>query len=135
MGDGCTVIGTKLPDGTWFGILHVVNADAQTIGLDLACLYTGAAAEAAKATRGGTGPLHDNSYFVNADPQIFIVDTWPNVQVLPIEVTSSGPTGELAPPRTGAARAVDIQDTHNGDRVWVRVANGRAIIIQQVFVS
>jgi hypothetical protein len=53
-GSGCVAGGNELPDGIWFGFATSVTAD--TVTLDLACFWTGEAADAA-AIADGAEPL------------------------------------------------------------------------------
>lgn len=129
-GSGCTPGGPVLPDGTWLGILKIVDAPGGTISIDLICYYTNAAARAA-GIEPPDFPLNDS--IVNQSAQLFVVPTWSNVQVIPLDVDTYGPTGMLAPTRTGVAAANDVFATGNGDVVWVRIVGGRAIVIQQMF--
>jgi len=129
-GSGCTPGGPVLPDGTWLGILKIVDAPGGTISIDLICYYTNAAARAA-GIEPPDFPLNDS--IVNQSAQLFVIPTWSNVQVIPLDVDTYGPTGMLAPTRTGVAAANDVFATGNGDVVWVRIVGGRAIVIQQMF--
>jgi len=49
-GSGCAPGADQLPDGMWFGFIE--NATADSFSFDLACFWTGAAAEAAAAADG-----------------------------------------------------------------------------------
>ena len=62
-GSGCTVDGSELPDGLWFGF--VVAAAADVFTFDLACFWTGEAAVAA-ATADGEEEVFD-FYIRNAN--------------------------------------------------------------------
>ncbi|MEX2323162.1 MAG: hypothetical protein WEA29_05260 [Acidimicrobiia bacterium] len=83
-GSGCVVEGGLLPDGLWFGYAEAVGGGVITF--DLACYFTGAAAEA-EATADGT-EVFDN-YIRNQNPMTFPVPISPLAQVFYIDATLS----------------------------------------------
>ncbi len=54
-GSGCVAGGDALPDGVWFGFAQTLVAGS--IGFDLACFFTGEAAQSARAQDGETEEL------------------------------------------------------------------------------
>jgi hypothetical protein len=64
LGSGCTPGAGALPDGAWYG--YARDWDADGIDFDLACFYTGAAADAQAAARADEEPPND-FYLVNDD--------------------------------------------------------------------
>jgi hypothetical protein len=60
-GSGCSPGSSTLPDGVWFGLAH--SWSTTTISLDLACWYSGAAAESVAAARGDE--VNNDYYLVN----------------------------------------------------------------------
>lgn len=51
-GSGCTVGPGSMPDGHWFGFVEGIDHVSQTISFDLACFFSGDAAERAAAEDG-----------------------------------------------------------------------------------
>ena len=97
-GSGCVVDGAELPDGVWFGIANSVSA--ATITFDLACFFTGEAAEAAASDDGAEAfdfyirNKNDLTYAVTLSPgaEVFVVDGM-NLEL--IQVTASDwPSGD-----------------------------------------
>ena len=71
-GSGCTPgTETGLPDGRWYGFVESVND--RRVDFDLACFFTGAAAEAA-ATEDGEGGPPNGFYVRNVNPLIRSLD-------------------------------------------------------------
>ena len=135
-GSGCSpASGTTLPDGTWFGILTAVDPAAGTIGLDLACWYTGAAADAAATADhpGTVTPVPNDYYIRNQVPTVYTIPAAPTMAVVPLDITSGGPTGGLAPAQTGVAAAAGIASSATPRRVWVVVQDGWATVVQAQF--
>lgn len=83
-GSGCVVAGGVLPDGLWFGYAEAVGGGVITF--DLACYFTGAAAEAAATADGAEA--FDN-YIRNQNPMTFPVPISPLAQVFYIDATPS----------------------------------------------
>ncbi len=131
-GSGCTPpAGGSLPDGIWFGVLKSVDTAHDAIGLDLACWFSGAAAQAAA---GSSTPV-DNDYFVrNENPKIYTLPTATKVAVLPLaENASGGFSGTDAAPTTGVASAQAILGSDTPKYVWVEITDGLVTVIQAQF--
>lgn len=129
-GKGCTPAQPTLPDGLWVGRLTTVDVTAGTITLRLVCYYSNDGARAAGVVEPDY-PLNDVVVDTRLPP--FVVPTWPNVVVVPVEVVDGVPTGLPGRPRTGVASASAILTNPVGPVVWVQVIDGRAILIQQIF--
>jgi hypothetical protein len=137
-GSGCAPPpGPVLPDGIWFGTLKAVDPGAGTIGLDLACWFTGDAANAAATADGQTDVPVPNDYYIrNKVKLVYTLRAAPTVQVL---VLAKGPDGtigsSLGPPSTGIAAATDLLgDSQIPGLVWVQVTDGWVVVVQQQYV-
>ena len=87
-GSGCTPPeGAKLPDGIWFGVLKSVDPTAGTIGLDLACWFSG---DAAQAATGSASPVPNDRYVRNENPKVYLLPTVAKVAVVPLAQSASG---------------------------------------------
>jgi hypothetical protein len=130
-GSGCTPPeGNTLPDGIWFGVLKSVTPATNAIGLDLACWYSGAAAQAAS---GSSAPV-DNDYYVrNQNPKIYTLPTVTQVAVVPLATANGGFSGGSAPATTGVASAQAILNTQTPHYVWVEITQGLVTVIQAQF--
>ncbi len=131
-GSGCTPpAGDKLPDGIWFGVLKSVDASTGTIGLDLACWFSGTAAQAAS---GSSTPV-DNDYYVrNENPKIYALPTATKVAVVPLATDSSGGfSGGPGAATTGVASAQTILNSQTPRYVWVEITDGLVTVIQAQF--
>ncbi len=83
-GAGCTPASTEtLPAGRWYGFIADANADE--LSFDLACWFTGTAAEAAASENGAESPP-PNDYYVRNDSdrlRTHVVDSATQVRWLP----------------------------------------------------
>ena len=133
-GSGCSPAGDTLGDGLWFGNLVSVDTPRNSIGLDLECFYSGAAANAASAAQGGSGQVPNGVFITNQSAKIFAIPTWSNVQVLPLEMVGTGGfTGGNQPASTGVAAANTILTMRAPKIVWVQIVGGKALVIQSQF--
>lgn len=134
-GSGCAPgSATALPDGVWFGILTAVDTEAGTVGLDLACWFTGAAANAAAAADGQTEiPVPDDYYIRNQVHTIYTTRAVPKVAVVPLDVTQGGPTGASGQTQTGIGAALAILESSPSKLVWVQVTDGWVTVVQSQF--
>lgn len=72
-GSGCTPgTETGLPDGRWYGSIEAI--DGRRVEFDLACWFTGAAAEAAAAEDGAESPPPNDYYVRNVNPLVRTLD-------------------------------------------------------------
>jgi hypothetical protein len=131
-GSGCTPpAGDKLPDGIWFGVLKSVDASTGTIGLDLACWFSGTAAQAAS---GSATPVDDDYYVRNENPKIYSLPTATQVAVVPLATDASGGfSGGTAKAATGVASAQTILASQTPRYVWVEITDGLVTVIQAQF--
>jgi hypothetical protein len=108
-GSGCTPGSDELPDGWWYG--QLIRADGQNTLFDLACYYTGPAAEAEAARR---GEEVDNDHYV--------VDDNPADRAVTIAEDATASCVELG---AGLQMADCTPDDVAGDwNVWIRVVDG-----------
>jgi hypothetical protein len=120
-GSGCAPPSmTSLPDGIWFGIAVEIDPDADTIGLDLACLRF--------ATSVDGRPTEDGYWVRNESPNVYLLRTVPDVAVgLVPESFRDGQS--LVPAGDGLDAALPAIDRG----VWVQVVDGWVVAIQQQY--
>ncbi len=78
-GSGCTPGTTELPDGEWYG--QVDAFDSTGISFDLACWFTGEAAEVAAADDGEESPPPNDYYVRNENDEVRLLMVDPSVHV------------------------------------------------------
>ena len=133
-GSGCSPTGDTLGDGLWFGTLVSVDTPGNSIGLDLECFYSGAAANAAAAAQGTRTPVPNGVLITNQSTKVFTIPAWNNVQVLPLQMVGSGGfTGGNQPASTGVSAANTILTMPAPKLVWVQIVGGKALVIQAQF--
>jgi hypothetical protein len=108
-GSGCAPGEGDLPDGWWYG--RISAAPTTTLGLDLACFYVGAAAEAEAASRGDE--VNNDYYVVNDNP---------TVRSLPVAAGAVAECVDLEPTLTMVA--CGPAEVAADWTVWVRVVDG-----------
>lgn len=108
-GSGCAPGEGDLPDGWWYG--RISAAPTTTLGLDLACFYVGAVAEAEAASRGDE--VNNDYYVVNDNPA---------VRSLPLAASADAECVELEPTLTMVA--CTPAEVAADWTVWVRVVDG-----------
>jgi hypothetical protein len=134
-GDGCSPTSTEvLPDGTWYGQLRSADAGTATFGLDLACFFTGQAADAAALADdpGAEVPVPNGYHVRNQSDTVY-----PLLDEGTATVYLLDPTGgaALLPPRTGIDAAAPAIDAWEGPvNVWVVVQAGQVTLVQQQFL-
>jgi hypothetical protein len=127
-GSGCIPGSDGLPDGRWFG--YVDNADADQLGFDLACWFSGSAATDAAAEDGEESPPPNDYYVRNESERLRLVPVAPQVVVswLPAD-------GEA---RTAAIRYADWVANRPTrlypPGVWLEVDGGAVVSIEEQFV-
>jgi hypothetical protein len=130
-GSGCEPPpGTGLPDGLWFGVLSSIDATHNMIGLDLACWFSGKAAQTAA---GSSTPVPNDYYVRNVNPTVYQLPTSPHVAVLSLAGSSGGATGEFNPTTTGVVSANAILTDASKHYVWVQITHGYVVVIQEQF--
>jgi len=129
-GSGCAPpSATSLPDGQWFGILKAVDAAAGTVGLDLACLFGGTAADAAaKADGSAEIPVPNGHWTRNQSPNVYTEHAVAGVSV---GVLTYGQVGGVtfSPTEHGLAAAAPLV----GNPVWLEVTGGWVTTIQEQY--
>jgi hypothetical protein len=132
-GSGCTPPEGQqhLPNGIWFGVLKTVDPTGATIGLDLACWFSGTSAQ---AVTGATGPVDDDHYVRNQNPKIYTLPTVANVAVVPLAQAANGEfTGGPGAAASGFAAAQALLTDQSNHDVWVEITDGRVTVIQAQF--
>jgi hypothetical protein len=125
-GSGCEPpAGTGLPDGLWYGELTSADAATNTIGLDLACWFSGAAAQNAT----GSSVVPNGSYVRNVNPTVYQLRTVPDVAVLSLANGSA----QYNPATKGVASAEAIV-TAPQHGVWVQITHGFVVVIQAQYL-
>ena len=107
-GSGCSPTGDDLPDGWWYGRLDGAVTSETTF--DLACYYTGAAAEEEAAARGDE--VNNDFYVVNDNPA---------VRTVRVEQT---PRHRASKPAVSGTAACSLSDVNGDWAVWLRVQDG-----------
>jgi hypothetical protein len=132
IGSGCTPTTSSLPDGRWLGRLASVDTTAGTLGLDLECLFTGAAADAAATADGSSSvPVPDNVYLRNNNPRIYELPVVPDVAVGVLTYEKIGGV-QFEPTRTGLPAAAAL--VSRPEPVWIQVVDGWVVAIQQQYL-
>jgi len=126
-GSGCSPPGYVLPDGIWFGYAEAVAAGVITF--DLACYFTGTAAET-----GSAAGNCDNEFgycIRNQNPKVFSVLIGPTADVFYIDDV----TWDLAPVAPTAWPVTPSYLTCPGERcgVWLYVNGGVATGVVEMF--
>ncbi len=129
VGSGCSPgTPTTLPDGRWFGELRSIDTAASTVGLDLECLFTGDAANAAATADGASEvPVPDDVYIRNESPTIRTLHAVPLVSVGLLQ--NDGGSTSYEPTQSGVGAAGPLVDRS----VWVHVVDGWVVAIQQQY--
>ena len=130
-GSGCSPSSAiELPDGLWFGWVRSVDPVGSTMGLDLACLYFGDAANAAAAAAGVTEiPVPDGTWIGDVSKNVYTLRLVPDVTVGVVPESFSN--GEnLVPGGSGAAALTPTL----GRGVWVEVTDGWVVAVQQQYL-
>lgn len=111
-GSGCTPGDTAdLPDGWWYGSVDGEVVDS--VSFDLACYYTGAAAEEVAASRDDEAP--SGVYVVNDNPELRSIPLADDAQTTCVTLEPEVASIDCAP-----------GDLSGDFGVWVRVTDGEA---------
>lgn len=134
-GDGCSPDGDGLlPDGTWFGLLTSAGPDTATFGLDLACFFTGGAADAAALADDPAAevPVPNGVYIRNeSDEGYALVDSGSAT----IYLLDPAGGAELSAPVVGfEAAAADLDGLLQPAYVWVVISGGEVMLLQQQYL-
>ncbi|MGZ4759527.1 MAG: hypothetical protein ACXV95_10745 [Acidimicrobiales bacterium] len=129
IGSGCTPQTTGLPDGRWFGGLRSIDTAAGTLGLDLECLFTGDAANAAAAADGASEvPVPNDVYVRNENQTVRTLHAVSDVAVGVLTYQLVGGV-QFEPTKTGLATAGTLVDKS----IWVEVLDGWVVAIQEQY--
>lgn len=138
-GSGCVIGDTDvLPDGIWMGFAEAVSfpaGAAGTITFDLACYFSGAAADAAaNADYGGTAGAEEGFHIRNQNPKSFAVQVSPEAEVYSID--AAGPTWfpEPIPLSSWPSPSSWLPCPGETCAVWLFVNGGAATAIVEVFL-
>jgi hypothetical protein len=130
-GSGCTPPSmTTLPDGQWFGLLKTVDSHAGTIGLDLACIYGGTAANNAAKAAGLPVPVPNDHYISNKSANVYTLRAIPDVAVGILGANNSAV--QYYPTKTGIGAATPL--VRSQDWMWVQRNAGWVVAIQQQYI-
>lgn len=132
-GDGCSPEeGDALPDGLWFGTFTV---DGDGLAIDLACFYTGEAADAAALEDDPAAEVPvPNDYYVRDQ----VARTYPvplGEGTLTLALDQGGASTDFLAPAPEAAGAVAaVEASAVPFRGWVLVLDGVATVVQQQYL-
>ena len=132
-GSGCVVAGDVLPDGVWMGFAEAVSGGVITF--DLACYFSGAAADAAAAADFGAGAEAEEGFHIrNQNPKVFAVGVASSASVYSID--AGGPTFFPEPYPLASWPNPSSWLTCPGDScaVWLYVNGGAATAIVEQFL-
>jgi hypothetical protein len=130
-GSGCTPGPGPLPDGRWFGFVDSIDPAAMTIDFDLACWFTGEAADIASGDDGGEVPVPNDYYIRNASDQIRTLDFGENPSIR--YLASTGDPTTLTDTTVDAWAAARAGDAFRPG-VWLTVQFGRVVAAEEQFV-
>jgi hypothetical protein len=128
-GSGCTPGSDDLPDGEWFG--YVIGADGDTIDFDLACWFSGDAADLAAAEDGEESPAPNGYYIRNVNPQVRTVEVSPTVEVLAMaNIGDPATEGPMAFDDWVALRVADAEVPMD---VWIVIEDDLVVSITEQY--
>lgn len=140
---GCgTSAPDTLPDGRYFGFVKDVNTSTGTMSFDLACFYTGDAANQQAAARGDEVPVPNDVYIVNDNPKTRDLTLSPSVNLLLIDwnkccKTKPGATLDGFATAIGGKGFTEIGGwKYNGQfsPYWVTIDGGQVALIEEQFL-
>lgn len=126
-GSGCTPDGAVLTDGEWFG--YVEAASDSSLEFDLACWFSGAAAEDAAAADGNPPP--DNDYYIRNESNTLRTVPVSGAAVVEELVNSGGPDLSVVVYDSWSAGWASL-DYHPG--VWLTIKDGEVVHIVEQYV-
>lgn len=132
-GSGCVVAGDVLPDGVWMGFAEAYGGGVITF--DLACYFSGDAANAAAAADLGPGVEAEEGFYIrNQNPKVFAVRVASSALVYSID--AAGPTWFPEPYPLASWPNPSSWLTCPGDScaVWLYVNGGVATAIVEQFL-
>ena len=132
-GDGCEPGDAgALPDGLWFGTITV---DGDGLEIDLACFFTGDAADAAAAEDDASAEVPvANGYYVRlGDGTTYPVPVTDDT--LTIALDQGGASTQFLPQAPGVEAAAEAVEASSVPfRGWVLIVDGVATVIQQQYL-
>jgi hypothetical protein len=126
---GCTPGTDELPDGEWFG--YVAGATPADVSFDLACWFSGPAAEQAAAEDGEESPPPNDYYVRNVNAMVRAVPVAAVAEVSWLPNTGDPTTATTVDYATWLAQR-DSRDFQPG--VWLTVTDGSVTFIEEQFV-
>ncbi|MDH3540530.1 MAG: GerMN domain-containing protein [Acidimicrobiia bacterium] len=126
---GCTPGTGELPDGEWFGFVNDVTEDA--VIFDLACWFTGTAAEQAAAEDGEESPPPNDYYVRNVNATLRTVPVAAGAEVNWLPDTGDPTTATTVDFMTWLAQR-DSRLFQPG--IWLTVADGSVTFVEEQFV-
>lgn len=133
-GSGCTPPpGDALPDGIWFGVVRQTFPDEGSVAFDLACFYTGEAANVTAASRGEESPVPNGYLVVNDNPQTYLLGAGADLPVLVL--ADNGGSSDWLDPQTGVIALGSAEAATDADFVvWLAIVDGRLVGVQQLYL-
>ena len=128
-GSGCTPGTTELPDGEWFG--YVGDVTATDLTFDLACWFTGPAAEQAAAEDGQESPPPNDYYVRNVNTTVRTAPAAAGAEVKWLPNTGDPTTATTVDYVTWLAER-ESRDFQPG--VWLTVADGMVTFVEEQYV-
>ena len=128
-GSGCTPGTDELPDGEWFG--YVGDVTATDLTFDLACWFTGPAAERAAAEDGQESPPPNDYYVRNVNATVRTVPAAAGAEVKWLPNTGDPTTATTIDYPTWLAER-ESRDFQPG--VWLTVADGMVTFVEEQYV-
>lgn len=128
-GSGCTPGSDELPDGEWFG--YVVGAAPGVVDFDLACWFSGDAADLAAAEDGEESPVPNDYYIRNENPGLRTVAVAAEVEVL--AMANVGDPATEAPMAYSDWLASRVDDADVPMDVWIVVEDGEVVSITEQY--
>ncbi len=127
-GSGCAPETAELPDGEWYGL--VAAFDSAAITFDLACWFSGEAAEAAATEDEEESPPPNDYYVRNENEEIRVLAVAPSVPVT--WYPSGDPNDVVNGTFTEWTEYLEGREFRLG--IWVTIAGGQATEIEEVWV-
>ena len=126
---GCTPGTTELPDGEWFGYMD--DATTTDVTFDLACWFSGTAAEQAATEDGQESPPPNDYYIRNVNPTLRTVPVAAGAEVNWLPSTGDPATATTVDYTTWLAER-ETRDFQPG--VWLTVADGMVTFVEEQYV-
>ncbi len=128
---GCTPGEGPLPDGEWFGFITAADPATATVDFDLACWFTGEAANAASDEDGGEVPVPNDYFIRNASDQVRTLGVATDATIRYLVDTGDGTTLTEVDLAVWAAARDESSDRPG---VWLTVVDGDVVTIDEQYV-